>query len=173
MRVQRADAAEIRRHAPELAQILRDAVEEGAGLGFVPPLAPTEARAYFERVADEVEKGSRILLLATLDGRVAGSVQLDLCLRPNGRHRAELQKVMVHPAFRRQGVGRALMLATEETARSEGRTTLFLDTFAHQSARALYESCGWTHAGDIPEYALTEKGDLGATSLYYRLLRAG
>ncbi|HVM44475.1 MAG TPA: GNAT family N-acetyltransferase, partial [Candidatus Thermoplasmatota archaeon] len=82
----------------------------------------------------------------------------------------EVQKVMVHRRFRRRGVGLALMRAVDDAARAHGRTTLFLDTFAHQDARRLYERAGWTHAGDIPAFARTAEGALQATSLYYRLL---
>ena len=43
------------------------------------------------------------------DGRVVGSVQLGFALWPNARHRAEVQKLMVHSSARRQGLGRVLM----------------------------------------------------------------
>ena len=166
----RANAETTKRDAAALGRILVEAVAEGAGLGYLPPLAPADATAYFEGVAAEIAKGSRILIIARVGGDIAGSAQLDLCQRPNGLHRAECQKVMVASAFRRHGVGRALMAAIDQAAREAGRTTLHLDTFADQKARVFYESCGWTHAGDIPEFALTLDGRLGATSLYYKLL---
>lgn len=166
----RADAARVRADALPLADLLSDAVESGGGLGFLPPLARDEALAYWAQVAREVEAGTRVVLCARVDGALAGSAQLDLCQRPNGLHRAEVQKVMVHRRFRRRGLGLALLRAVDEAALDEGRTTLHLDTFAHQEARRAYEAAGWTHAGDIPAFARTPEGTLAATSHYYRLL---
>jgi GNAT superfamily N-acetyltransferase len=60
--------------------------------------------------------------------RILGTVQLDLEMPPNQQHRAAVAKLLVDPAARRRGIGRALMIALEEIARSEGRTLLTLDT---------------------------------------------
>src|SRR5262249_7544538 len=58
-------------------------------IGFLPPLAPSEAEAYWRAVL-----GPGVLLwVAERDGRVVGSAQLHLCPRQNGRHRAEVAKV--------------------------------------------------------------------------------
>jgi acetyltransferase len=166
----RADALRILGERSALSALLVDAVDSGAGMGFLPPLSEDEAGAYWEGVAREVASGARVVILAHAEGALAGSAQLDLCQRPNGVHRAEVQKVMVHRRFRRRGVGRALMRAVDEAARDHGRSTLVLDTFAHQDARRLYEAAGWTHAGDVPAFARTAEGALAATSYYYRML---
>ena len=99
-----------------------------------------------------------------------GSAQLDLAMRANARHRAEVSKVMVHRRARRRGIGRALMLALEEHARRLGRTTLVLDTRQGDPSEALYRALGWTFAGAIPCYARSATGALDATALYYKLL---
>ena len=52
--------------------------------------------------------------------RIVGTVQLDLAVPPNQRHRAEVVKILVHPTARRRGIARALMVALEPVARSEG-----------------------------------------------------
>jgi len=168
--VERADATLLFAERAVYAGLLIDAVDSGAGMGFLPPLHEADADAYWSQVAREVAAGTRVVLAARAEGTLAGSAQLDLCPRPNGLHRAEVQKVMVHRRFRRRGLGRALMGAVDDAAREHGRSTLFLDTFAHQDARRLYEAAGWTHAGDIPAFARTAYGTLGATSYYYRLL---
>lgn len=170
LRVERPDGPRIRADLAAFVDLLRDGVASGAGLGFMPPLANAEAESYWARVAGEVDAGTRIVISARVDGALAGSAQLDLCERPNGLHRAEVQKVMVRSTFRRRGIGRAIMRAVDDAARDHGRTSLFLDTFADQDARRLYEAAGWRHAGDIPEFALMADGTLGATSYYYRLL---
>ena len=166
----RLTADDVLASLPDLADLLREAVGEGAGLGFLPPLGAAEAEACWRQVAEEVRGGRRVALAAREGGRVVGSAQLDLCLRPNGLHRAEVQKVMVRSAHRRRGLGRALLREVDEAARAEGRTTLHLDTFADQPARRVYEACGWVHSGDIPRFARMADGSLGATSVYHKLL---
>lgn len=156
---------------PALVALLRDAVDSGASLGFLPPLAPDTARAYWRTVIAEVEAGSRVLLAARSTGTaIVGSAQLELAMRENGRHRAEVAKVMVLGNARRQGVGRALMLAAEDHARRLGRTTLVLDTRAGDPSERLYASVGWQRAGEIPRYAQSAGGALHATAFYYKLL---
>lgn len=169
-KIARATASSIRSGLDEYAELLVDAIDSGAGMGFAAPLPRADAEAYWSNVACDIERGTRIVLAAHVDGALAGSAQLDLCMRTNGLHRAEVQKVMVHRRFRRRGLGLALMRAIDDAARDARRSTLYLDTFAHQSARLLYEQAGWRHAGDVPQFALTAEGTLEATSFYYRLL---
>jgi GNAT superfamily N-acetyltransferase len=170
-RVEAFTAEAAAREAPALAALLEDAVHHGASVGFLPPMRPGEAAAYWESVAAAVRAGERVLLVARAgDGRIVGTAQLDLALRPNGRHRAEVAKVMVHTTARRQGIGADLMRAAEAHARDLGRTTLFLDTRLGDPAERLYRSAGWTFAGSIPRYARSADGGLDANAFYYKLL---
>jgi acetyltransferase len=154
-----------------LIALLRDAVDSGASLGFLPPLASCTAARYWRTVVEDVEEGSRVLLAArAAGGAIVGSAQLELAMRENGRHRAEVAKVMVLGAARRQGIGRALMLAAEEHARRLGRSTLVLDTRAGDPSERLYASVGWQRVGEIPRYARSAGGALHATAFYYKLL---
>ena len=163
-----ADAA--RREQASLIALLRVVVDDGASVGFLPPLAVDEAREYWEGVAVAVKGGGRLLWVARDGGVIVGTVQLDLEKRANGDHRAELIKLMVHPAGRRRGIGRALMLAAQDEARRRGRRTLVLDTRQGDPSEALYRSLGWTFVGAIPQYARSASGELHATALYYLLL---
>jgi len=156
---------------PALVRLLQDAVESGASIGFLPPLAETEAAAYWDTVASAVADGSRVVLAAHDEELgLVGSAQLDLAMRANARHRAEVSKVMVHRRARRRGVGRALMLALEDHAQRLGRTTLILDTRQGDPSEDLYRTVGWTFAGAIPDYARSATGTLDATAFYYKLL---
>jgi GNAT superfamily N-acetyltransferase len=156
---------------PALAALLRDAVDSGASLGFLPPLLPATAATYWQGVFADIESGSRVLLAARgADGSIVGSAQLELAMRENGRHRAEVAKVMVLREARRQGIGRALMLAAEDQARRLGRSTLILDTRAGDPSERLYASVGWQRVGEIPRFARSAGGALDATAFYYKLL---
>lgn len=150
----------------ELADLLIQVVEDGASIGFLPPLSHSEARDYWTNLLNRDIR----LWVALLDGRVVGTVQLHLCSKPNGNHRAEIAKLMTQPQDRRKGVGRSLMRTAEEAAKSEGRKLLVLDTREGDPSNLLYRSLGYQQAGIIPSYARSANGNLDATVLYYKLL---
>ena len=171
MTIETLDVAAAARETGTLAELLCDAVDSGASVGFLPPLTDDEATAYWRSVIARVGTGSRVLVVARGDdGQVVGSAQLDLALQANGRHRAEVQKVMVHTKARRRGIGRALMRAVEDRARQAGRTTLVLDTRQGDPSERLYAAMGYRRAGVIPAYARSANGTLHATAFYYKLL---
>ena len=158
------------RHRPALVALLQDAVDGGASVGFLPPLGAEEARAYWESVAAALEDGGRRLWVARAAGDIVGAVQLDLAEQANGHHRAEVIKLMVVSAARRQGIGRLLMEVAEAGARRLGRTTLVLDTRQGDPSETLYRVMGWQPAGTIPRYARSADGTLHTTAFYYKLL---
>lgn len=137
-----------------LADVLRAVVYDGAGVSFIVPFSLEEARAFWlANVLPGVRARTRRVLVARLEGRITGTVQLDLATPPNQRHRAEVLKLLVHPAARRHGIARALMLAVEPIALAEGRTLLTLDTWTGKAAEVLYASLGYVAVGVIPRYA--------------------
>src|SRR5262249_29965964 len=104
-------------------------------------------------------------------GRIVGAVILDHDTMPNQRPRAEARKLLVHPAFRRQGIGRALMAELERRARSLGRTLITLDTRTGDAAGPLYEAMGDPVAGIIPGYCGAHFEDrLEPTTVMYKAL---
>jgi GNAT superfamily N-acetyltransferase len=105
-----------------------------------------------------------------LERRVVGTAQLRLAQLPNGRHRAEVAKVLVHRSARRRGIATSLMNAIEGIALAEGRTLLVLDTITGSEAVPLYTKLGWTRAGEIPEYAGLPSGELRPTTIFFRRL---
>lgn len=56
--------------------------------------------------------------------QLAGCVSLDHTTVETGPFRAEIEKLLVDPRFRRRGVARALMVKLEEVARERGATLL-------------------------------------------------
>src|SRR5262249_39559616 len=91
-----------------LVRLLQDSVEGGASVGFLPPLARAEANEYWSGVLADVARRRRVLFAATVGDELVGSVQLELAEKPNGLHRAELQKLMVLRPWRGRGIGSAL-----------------------------------------------------------------
>ena len=155
-----------------LADVLREVVYDGAGVSFVVPFSMDDARAFWVTgVLPGVQARTRRVLIARLDSRIVGTVQIDLAMPPNQQHRAEVLKLLVHPAARRLGIARRLMIAIEPVAQSEGRTLLTLDTWTGRAAERLYLSLGYVAAGVIPGYArgsLTP--ELEPTTIMYKQL---
>jgi GNAT superfamily N-acetyltransferase len=168
--VRPAPAAELRRRMAAFSALLIDCVEGGASVSFMAPLSRARADAFWTRVADEAARGERLVLLAELEGRVVGSVQLVLAQPENQPHRADLAKMLVHRAARRQGIGTALLRGAERAAVEAGKTLLVLDTEEGSAGERLYSGLGWVRVGPIPGYALRAYGGLCATVIYYRSL---
>ena len=61
-----------------LARVLIDCVESGASVGFMHPLSPERAVAFWNRVASDVERGARALLVAEDSMGIVGTVQIVL-----------------------------------------------------------------------------------------------
>ncbi|AUH50055.1 GNAT family N-acetyltransferase [Chromobacterium sp. ATCC 53434] len=166
------DTAQTEAWQLELAELLHACVHDGASIHFVQPFPIEQASAFWrDKTLPGVAGGHRALLVAFVDGELAGSVQLDCDTPPNQPHRAEVCKLMVHPRHRRRGVARALMTRLEEQARTRGRSLLTLDTASGDKAEPLYRALAYRTAGQIPGYALDARGEtLQATTLMYKIL---
>lgn len=162
-----ADAAE--GYLPELVALLMDAVASGASVGWVEVPSEGEAAEYWRGVIASLGPG-RLLLGALSSGRLLGTVQLVLEGRPNGRHRAEVSKLLVHREARRQGLGEALMRRVEQEARAQGRTLLLLDTLLGSPAERLYARLGWRTVGVVPGFARVSSGALEPTHIMMKQL---
>ncbi|MBI5962539.1 MAG: GNAT family N-acetyltransferase [Chloroflexi bacterium] len=171
MNIQRLSPENTIQLLPKLAVLLQDAVASGASIGFLPPLTHEDAVNYWLDVVSALKTPYRILLTAEMNLKILGAVQLDMASRPNGSHRAEISKLMVHTSQRGQGIGRALMNAIEAEAKLAGRTTLILDTREGDPSERLYSRLGYTRAGTIPEYAHSADGSLHTTVFMYKLLK--
>jgi ribosomal protein S18 acetylase RimI-like enzyme len=171
MNIQRLSPENTTQLLPKLADLLQDAVASEASIGFLPPLTHEDAVNYWLDVVSALKTPHRILIIAEMNQEILGAVQLDMASRPNGSHRAEIVKLMVHTAHRGKGIGQALMNAIETEAKLAGRTTLILDTREGDPSEHLYSKLGYTRAGTIPEYARSADGSLHTTLFMYKLLK--
>ena len=130
-----------------------------------PPLAGDAARVAWQRTAAAVAAGTRRLIVAWADGVLAGTVGLDLATPPEQHHRAEVAALLVHPAFRRRGLGRALLAHAGQEAAAAGRTLLTAQTLKGEGA-FLLRAEGWTEAGRIPDYS-RDAGGTPRTMLFF------
>ena len=90
------------------------------------------------------------LLLAMVDGAVAGCGAIRGLPDADYANACEMKRLFVRPAFRRFGLGRALALALLDAATQAGYSAMLLDTLDDmEAARELYTSLGFE---DIPPY---------------------
>jgi GNAT superfamily N-acetyltransferase len=154
----------------ELSDLLIDVVDGGASVSFLAPLTREAADTFWQGVAADVAKGTRRVLVANVEGCVAGCVHLAIATQPNAPHRVEVQKLLVRTNFRRRGLATALMGAAEQETQKLGRTLIVLDTEQGSNGERLYEQLGYQRAGIIPAFARSSGGGFHATVLFYKHL---
>jgi ribosomal protein S18 acetylase RimI-like enzyme len=115
---------------------------------------------YLERIADVAERAGRTLVLVAVeDGRILGSLTLELDervrdssdddYRPLADGEAHIRMLGVDPEARGRGVARALMKGSETIARAAGKTVMTLNTTERMAAaRAMYERLGYERTDD-------------------------
>lgn len=168
--VHQLDASATEHAEKPLADILVASVAAGASVSFLPPLSAEAARGFWRNSLADIALDRKAIWVAWADGELVGTVTLDLAMPPNQPHRAEVAKLLVHPAAQRRGVGQALMAALEAEAARRGRRLLTLDTRAGDAGEALYRALGWQEAGRIPGYALNADGTPCDTVFFYKQL---
>ena len=90
------------------------------------------------------------LLLALVDGEIAGCCGLRALDSVDYPNAAEMKRLYLRKAFRRFGLGRQLAETMLDKARMAGYQSVLLDTLDDmESARALYAELGFV---DIPPY---------------------
>lgn len=165
-----ADAAQADQLLAQLSDLLQACVADGASIGFTDPQDRQAIEHFWCDRAANLISGESELVIACQQGVVVGTVMINAGGMPNGRHRAEIGKLLVHPRARRQGIARELMIRAERRAWALGKTLLVLDTRSGDVASQLYLSLGWQIAGSIPCYAESIKGELEATTIMFKPL---
>lgn len=154
----------------DLRDLLIDSVEQGASIGFVLPIESSQADDYWLNVEADLREGERKLYIVLEQQHVIGAVQLGLCSKANGRHRGEVEKLMVKTQHRGKGISKPLMSMMEHSAQELGVSLLVLDTRKGDMASLLYQRIGYQQVGEIPQFALSSNGELDATVYFYKQL---
>ncbi|HYZ11224.1 MAG TPA: GNAT family N-acetyltransferase [Actinomycetota bacterium] len=114
---------------------------------------------YLARIADVGTRARHaVILVAVENGRVLGSVTVELTGRIPGGHprpplepdQAHVRMLGVHPDAQGRGIGRRLMEEAAEKARRAGKRRVTLETTeTMRVAQRLYESMGYRRQDDL------------------------
>lgn len=157
-----------------LAALTVACVDDGASIGWLHGLDVDQATQWWRDLLAEPEV--RCLVVRAADGTVAGesgivgTVSLRLDQPETGRHRADVTKLLVDPAARRQGIAVALMAAAERVAVAASRTVLLLDTESGSAAETFYREQGWAEYGRLDDHAARPDGVLAASTFFVKRL---
>lgn len=132
--------------------LIRDARREDAAalvelldqLGY-----PASAGAVTRRVERLAASAADHLVVAELDGRVVGLAALHVSSSvEHDEDAGKLSAMIVDEAYRRRGIGEALVVAIEREARTRGCRLLFLTTAEHRKdAHEFYRRVGFEETG--------------------------
>ena len=166
MAITRVD--ELNQYHDALADLLIETVADGASIGFLAPVTFSEARSYWQNVNTHLAEPTQWMWIAFAAGQLLGTVQLSVCNKANGNHRAEVEKLMVAKGARGKGVAKALIGALEAWASEHQLRLLVLDTKQGDTASFLYPKLGYQNGGVIPNFAKDGLGCMAATVYFYK-----
>ena len=175
------DSSDIEKHIPSLRCLLQACVNDEpavSSIGFLHPLSDQNATDYWLRLFPSVigPNSPTMLLIATYpgaaDSSVVATVQIARMTKETNNYRGEIRKLLVHPAYRRSGVGRQVIGEVERIARDElGLEMLMLNTPTGTPARDFYLRLGWHEWGICPVYVKYADGRKGDCRFFLKMLQ--
>ena len=137
----------------EIAQQVDDELVD-AFTYLIPQLSSSNPPPSREHLTEMVQSPATLVLIARVDGRIAGSLTLAMFRIPTGL-RAWIEDVVVDGDARGNGVGEALNLRAIEEARKRGVVTVDLTSRpSREAANRLYQRLGFV-ARDTNVYRFT------------------
>lgn len=145
----------------ELAACWMTVANSGGAVGFAfPPVTLDEVAPVAEELVAGLDPGHSRLLLARVDGLLAGWLNLSRYRGPLVQHWGEVKRVQTHPDFRDRGIGRALMQRVRQVARDEmSLEQLRLAARGGEGLEQFYGRLGWKETGRWPGALRFPHGD--------------
>jgi len=135
---------------PERIRIKRAVMADLEDLVRLESASFTSDRLSREQYRYLLTRGRAVVLVASVDGRIAGSA---VVLLHHGHHAARLYSIATASEMRGRGVGRALLKRAEAEAVRHGFGRLSLEVRRDNAAAlALYDSAGYRVVADLPGY---------------------
>lgn len=133
--------------------------DAGGAVGFpFVPVPPHEVATAARDLVAGLDDGQR-LLVAEVDGRLAGWLLLSENARPLTRHWARLLRVQTDLPFRGRGIGAALVLEATRAARERGLEQLHIEVRSGLGLEDFYGRLGWQVVGRWPAALRLPDGD--------------
>ena len=126
----------------------------------MPQIAQLEKRCFSDpwsekSIASELENPLSVWLVAVDGGQLIGYVGSQTVLGET-----DMMNLAVAPEARRQGTGRALVLALVDALTEKGSHSLMLEVrVSNTPAQKLYESLGFSQVGRRPKYYVNPRED--------------
>jgi GNAT superfamily N-acetyltransferase len=136
----------------ELVNCWMTVANSGGAVGFpFPPVGIGEVSAVADQLIADLDPQYSQLLLARIDGVLAGWLSLTRYRNPVVRHWGMVKRVQTHPDFRGRGIGTALMHRVRDVARDElGLEQLRLEARGGEGLEDFYRRLGWQEIGRWP-----------------------
>ncbi len=143
------DADDRLRH--EVHDVLHAVVAAGGAIGWQSPPDRADTDAWLDHVLARVRDGDAALVVARVDGVVRATAVWQRDPAKVFENCAELGKVTAHPSARGLGLGRVVVAAVVDHARSAGLEVLHLGVRGNNfGAIGLYEELGFREWGRLP-----------------------
>ena len=145
----------------ELVNCWMTVANTGGAVGFpFPPVGINDVKPVADQLIADLDPEYSQLLLAHVDGVLAGWLSLSRYRARVVPHWGMVKRVQTLPAFRGQGIGRALMHRVREVARDElGLEQLRLEARSGEGLEDFYARLGWREIGRWPDALRFEDGD--------------
>jgi GNAT superfamily N-acetyltransferase len=162
-RVSDVEVREVSRIDDALRAAMRDCwvdvTNAGGAVGFVPPVSGADIESALEHLVTGVHERGDVLVVLTVDGRLAGFAGLVTSWHVLKRHWASVLRVQVHPSRQGAGLGRVLMEGVHDVARRHGWEFVHLTVRGGTGTEGFYRGLGYREVGRIPGALRVAPGD--------------
>ena len=136
----------------ELINCWMAVANSGGAVGFpFPPVSFDDVSPVADQLIAELDPQYGQLLLARVDGVLAGWLSLSRYRDRVVPHWGMVKRVQTHPDFRGRGIGAALMRRVRDVARDElGLEQLRLEARSGEGLEDFYARLGWREVGRWP-----------------------
>ncbi|MFF8838214.1 GNAT family N-acetyltransferase [Streptomyces sp. NPDC015130] len=144
-----------------LAECWTEVSDAGGAAGFpFPPVDPSEVAAAVDRIVTALTPATGRIVVATLDGALAGWLHLRRDPHPLVSHWGTLHHVQTRLGVRGRGIGAGLVGQARVIARDEmGLEQLRLAARGGEGLEEFYGRLGWREAGRWPNALRLAPGD--------------
>lgn len=144
-----------------LTMCWRDVSNAGGAVGFpFPPVDEEDVGLAVEAMAQSLDPDLNRLLVATIDGELAGWLLLAGNQSQLTSHWAKVLRVQTALGHRGTGVGAALMAEVARGAQQDyGLEKLLLEVRGGMGLEGFYQRCGWRVVGSWPGVLRMAPGD--------------